>query len=116
MAETRVTNARSLRRSSTEAESLLWSRLRRRELAGAKFRREHPVGPYIVDFYCHGRTLAIEIDGAQHYSSEQASLDEQRRGLLESQGVRTLRFSNLEVLRELEAVLARILNELQPSA
>ncbi|BBO67330.1 DNA methylase [Desulfosarcina alkanivorans] len=101
-------NARQLRKTQTDAERRLWQLLRNRSLAGCKFRRPHPVGPYICDFVCIDRQLVIEVDGGQHRL--QAEKDEVRTAYLESKGYRVMRFWNHEVLTETEAILKRILN------
>ncbi len=101
-------NARALRAAMTDAEQLLWRRLRRRQLHGVQFYRQKPVGPYIVDFYAAQGKLVIELDGAQHYTPEGIAADLQRDALLSSQGLLVLRFNNLQVLQELDGVLARI--------
>ena len=100
--------SRALRRASTGAEQLLWHLLRARQLAGAKFRRQHQFGPYILDFYCYQARLVIELDGVQHSSAEGKTRDGERTGYLEARGMRVLRFTNLEVLGETEAVLLTI--------
>ncbi len=94
--------ASELRKTPTEAERLLWKYLRRRQLDGHRFRRQHPIGPYVVDLYCFEARLAIELDGGQH--SEQTERDAERTAFLESEGVRVLRFWNSEVLGDIEAV------------
>ncbi|BAN46602.1 endonuclease domain-containing protein [Metapseudomonas resinovorans] len=99
--------SRALRRTSTDAELYLWHRLRGRQLQGLKFRRQHPVGPFVLDFYCMETCLAVEIDGGQHYLDPRR--DQLRDGWLAEQGIRVLRFSSREALRETEAVLERIL-------
>jgi very-short-patch-repair endonuclease len=92
-------------------ERILWRRLRDRRLAGAHFRRQHPLGPYIVDFFCAPARLAVELDGVTH--DEQAGYDERRtRWLEQNHGCRVLRFSNQDVMRHLEAVLETILRAL----
>ena len=99
-------SARELRRRSTEAERLLWDHLRNRRLAGLKFRRQHPLGPYIVDFYCAAHRLIVEVDGPIHaYTQEQDTI---RSEWLDRYGYRVLRFTNEEVLYSLESVLERI--------
>ncbi|WP_342246034.1 endonuclease domain-containing protein, partial [Pseudomonas sp. OTU5201] len=103
----RLEFTRMLRRSSTDAENLIWRRLRGRQLAGLKFRRQHPAGPYVLDFYCLERLLAVEVDGGQHYSDPHR--DQLRDGWLAGQGIQVLRFSAREALVETEAVLERIL-------
>jgi very-short-patch-repair endonuclease len=95
---------RTLRRLSTDAEQLLWMLLRRGAL-GARFRRQHPVGPYVLDFFCPSHRLAIELDGGQHWCDERPERDHLRDAFLASRGIRVLRFSNAEVFEETEAVL-----------
>jgi very-short-patch-repair endonuclease len=101
--------ARRLRRAMTLPEVLLWQELRRRQWT-MRFRRQHPVGPYVLDFYCPESKLAIEIDGAVHDLPTQALHDERRDDWLRQQGIRVLRFSAVDVLndRGLEGVLALI--------
>ena len=110
---------RALRAASTPAESVLWHHLRNRRLAGAKFRRQQALGPYVVDFYCHQHSLIIEVDGSQHYDADQSTKDRQRSDWLESKGLRVLRFNNREVLGETELVLEqiqRVIEERTPGA
>jgi formamidopyrimidine-DNA glycosylase len=102
----KVVRARELRESTTDVEKKLWRRLRNRQLLGMKFRRQHPVGKYIVDFYCDEAKLAIELDGGQHASS--SGYDTARTEALERLGIRVLRFWNNEVLGNLDGVLERI--------
>ena len=99
--------ARELRQSQTPAEDKLWYRVRDRRLGGYKFRRQHPIGRLIVDFYCAETGLVIEIDGDTH--TEQAEYDTARTEWLEAQGYQVIRFKNQEALRNLEAVVERIL-------
>ena len=103
--------ARQLRRASIDAEAVLWHHLRGRQLRGHKFRRQHAIGPFIVDFVCLGRALVIEVDGGQHAESRQA--DEMRSDRLRGKGYRVLRFWNHEVLRDTEVVLEAILEALE---
>ena len=98
--------ARSLRKQQTNAEKLLWSRLRNRQLQGCKFRRQQPIGPYIADFLSLEPKLIIELDGGQH--AEQQEQDNQRTRYLHALGYRVLRFWNHEVLNDLDAVLEAI--------
>ena len=98
----RTARARELRNNPTEAERTLWKHLRLRQLGGYKFRRQQPLGPYIVDLICLEKRLIIEVDGGQH--SEQKAYDAERNAWLEEQGFRVLRFWNHEVLQEIEAV------------
>ncbi|QWV99051.1 endonuclease domain-containing protein [Geomonas nitrogeniifigens] len=103
--------ARSLREKQTDAESLLWLLVRNRRM-GFKFRRQHPVGGYILDFFCHEASLCIELDGGQHADGETAARDEQRTMKLEALGIRVIRFWDDEVLRNTEGVLEKIYLEL----
>jgi very-short-patch-repair endonuclease len=98
--------ARRLRQQLTPAEVSLWNALRRRQLVGLKFRCQHPVGSFILDFYCPSCKLVIEVDGSIHHQQE--GYDETRTEQLESFGYRVLRFTNAEVLNELPTVLAQI--------
>ena len=102
--------AKKLRKNMTDAERLLWQHLRSRELGGYKFRRQRPVGPYIVDFICLEKKLVVEVDGGQH--AGQMELDAKRSDYLEDKGYRVLRFWNNEVLKEIESVLTVILSSL----
>jgi very-short-patch-repair endonuclease len=99
--------ARRLRRNMTPAERKLWEALKGKKLGGLKFRPQHPVGPFILDFYCPARKLVVELDGGVH--EEQAGYDEARTDQLENYGYRVIRFRNEEVLENLPAVLERIL-------
>ncbi|GIV55420.1 MAG: hypothetical protein KatS3mg040_0188 [Candidatus Kapaibacterium sp.] len=103
--------ARQLRRNLTDAEKLLWMLLRGRQFGGWKFRRQHPMPPYVLDFYCHELRLAIELDGGQHNTPEQLHYDQQRSEYLAAKGINVLRFWNNQVLQETEAVLHAIWNE-----
>jgi len=98
--------ARELRGRMTDAEALLWMLLRNRRVAGAKFRRQHPVGRYILDFYCAEQKLGVELDGGQH--GDAAEYDQQRDDWLRAQGIRVLRFWNNQMLAETEAVMEMI--------
>ena len=101
-----LANARELRKNLTLAEAALWKRLRAGRFLGLHFRRQHILGPYIVDFYCASRRLAIELDGDVHVGRETA--DEKRSDWLRSQGVEVLRFWNNDVHQEMDHVLAAI--------
>jgi very-short-patch-repair endonuclease len=105
--------ARRLRRSQTDAERKLWSRLRDRRLYGVRFRRQHPIGPFIADFCCTEAKLVIELDGGQHAMQKQS--DAERAVFLEGQGYRVLRFWDNEALTNPEGVLQRIVEALGPS-
>ena len=96
--------AKQLRKNSTDAEHQLWRVLRSRQLAGHKFRRQQPLGGFIVDFVCFEKRLVVEVDGGQHNEPLQAANDSERSTWLEQQGFRVLRFWNHEILREIESV------------
>ena len=104
--------ARELRRNMTKAERRLWRRLRGEQL-GVKFRRQQPIGRYIVDFVCLERRLVVEVDGGQHDGSE---YDRERDEWLEREGYRVVRFWDNEVMKEIEVVMeeiARVLREME---
>src|SRR4030067_92889 len=103
--------AKALRRRMTDTERRLWAQLRAHRLARWKFKRQQPIGAYIVDFVCFRARLVIEVDGGQHLGSE---ADRVRGEWLEGQGFRVLRFWNNEVLTELPAVLEKIAEALSP--
>jgi very-short-patch-repair endonuclease len=107
--------SRELRREQTKAEQKLWRLLRSRQLAAVKFRRQHALGPYILNFLCVERGLVVELDGDQHAQPEQVVWDAQRTRFLELRGLRVLRFSNREVLCEMEAVLQQVYTVLNPA-
>jgi very-short-patch-repair endonuclease len=105
MSDTLVHNARQMRSRPTDAEKKLWRRLSHRQLAGCKFRRQVPIGPYIVDFACLPKKLIVEVDGSQHIESEN---DLVRTAWLESQGYRVVRCWNNEVLTNIAGVVEAI--------
>src|SRR4030088_1911295 len=91
-------NARVLRKNSTDAERILWSELRDHRLSGASFRRQVPIENYIPDFVCHAAKLVIELDGGQHFSDEAEQADAARAAAIEAKGFRVLRFSNHDLM------------------
>jgi very-short-patch-repair endonuclease len=97
-------NARQLRREMTPAERVLWKHLRNRQLGGHKFRRQHPLGPFVVDFYCPAGRLVVEVDGGIHTGQQER--DEERAAYLTGNGYRVVRLRNEEVLQRIEWVLA----------
>jgi very-short-patch-repair endonuclease len=99
---------RELRKNATPAERILWKSLSRRQILGKKFRRQYGIGRYIVDFFCAECDLAIELDGAPHYSLLNEDYEIRRTAFLEGLGVRILRFENRVVYENLEAVLETI--------
>jgi very-short-patch-repair endonuclease len=100
--------ARSLRRDSTDAERRIWSALRAHRLDGAGFRRQKPIGPYIVDFICEASKLIVELDGGQHFEGEQQKRDARRNAFLSRKGYRVLRFNNHDVMTNNNGVLETI--------
>jgi very-short-patch-repair endonuclease len=114
--EYRVTQkARSLRQNMTKAEVILWMHLRKRAMKGARFRRQHPIGPYIADFACPNSKLIVEVDGATH-SSEQLAYDTRRTKYLESEGWTVLRVTNTDIYENIDGVWRSIAARLAPPA
>jgi very-short-patch-repair endonuclease len=109
-------HAKQLRRAMTRAEALLWSYVRRRSLAGAKFPRQHPIGPYIADFACVAAKLVVEIDGATHWTAEELAHDARRTQFLEASGWRVLRVTNNDVYENLDGVWLTIESRIPPPA
>lgn len=99
-------HARDMRTAATDAEHRLWQCLRNRQLAGLKFRRQHPIPPYIADFYCDALRLVVEVDGSQHNDA----VDSARNRFLESRGLSIMRFHANDVLSQTGAVVEAILN------
>lgn len=99
---------RQLRSALTPAEAVLWKQLQSRQLAGRKFRRQHSVGPFVLDFYCPRERIAVELDGAAHDHERAAQRDEARTSYLQSLGIRVVRFENRDVIENLEGVLKAI--------
>ena len=103
--------ARSLRKNQTDAELALWQLVRGKRFNGIKFRRQHPIAPYIVDFICTNNKLIIEIDGGQH--ADAIEYDQKRTTFLESKGYTVIRFWNNEVLTSIEGVYETILKHIE---
>lgn len=101
-------NARSLRKNSTDAERILWSVLRDHRLNGAGFRRQVPIENYIADFMCHAAKLVIELDGGQHFADQAERADAARTAAIEAKGFQVLRFSNHDVMTNRAGVLETI--------
>ena len=108
-----VEAARALRQRSTPAEDKLWEALRGRRLSGLKFRRQHPIGPFVLDVFCVEHQLVVEVDGSIHKTPDQVAHDTARTGYLTDRGLNVLRFTNAEVERDLPGVLKRILQTIQ---
>ncbi|MCC5839414.1 MAG: N-6 DNA methylase [Opitutales bacterium] len=104
--------AREFRKKQTSAEALLWELLRNRQLSGAKFRRQHQFGDYILDFYCDEAKLVVECDGEVHETKDRQAKDAKRDAYLQSQGLKVLRFKNQQVLADTESVLEGIAHDL----
>jgi very-short-patch-repair endonuclease len=101
--------ARLLRNNMTEAEKIVWDKLKNRNVFKARFRRQHPIGIFIVDFYCHECKLAIEIDGEIHKKNEVIEYDDGRSHDIEKYGIKILRFTNNEVFTDLNNIIEKIL-------
>src|SRR6476620_5961454 len=99
-------NARKLRKEMTDAEKILWACLSKNQLNGVRFRKQHPVGDYIADFYCHEFKLVIEVDGKIH--DNQKEYDDMRDRELGALGLKVIRFTNAEVVANIEGVLGKI--------
>jgi very-short-patch-repair endonuclease len=101
-------NARALRKNSTDVERILWSDLRDHRLSGVGFRRQVPIENYVADFVCHAARLVIELDGGQHFSDQAEQADSRRSAVIEARGFRILRFSNHDVMTNRTGVLEAI--------
>ena len=104
-----IPNARALRLNQTEAEKLLWKHIRNKQLQGYKFKRQHPVTPYIVDFFCEDAKLIVELNGGQHSVEN----DAERTKKLQKKGSTIMRFWNNDLLGNIEGILETILKALQ---
>jgi len=104
---------KKLRNEGTRAEAVLWTHLKKRQLGGYKFRRQHSIGRYIVDFYCPKKRLAVELDGAYHFTAKGKFRDRRRDAWLNQQGITVLRYENRRVFEDPAAVLTHILCSLE---
>jgi very-short-patch-repair endonuclease len=100
--------SRELRRELTAAERLLWHRLRRKNVGGFRFRRQHPIGPYIADFFCNEAGLVIEVDGGIHAVIEVSERDRLRDHIMREYGLTVLRVTNRDVMTDIDGVVASI--------
>lgn len=100
--------AKLLRKRMTPCEKVLWERLRRKNILGVRFRRQHPIGFYIADFYCHELSLEIEVDGEIHKRKEQKEHDENRSAEMDRLGIRVIRFTNDEIKNHIGQVMQKI--------
>ena len=107
--------ARRSRKTPTSAEQILWEKLRGRRLSGFKFRRQHPIANFIVDFFCAEHGLAVEVDGEYHNHNEQRHYDEQRTIKLNTLNIKVLRFTNNDVVSNIDLVLKQIEHHLKSS-
>ncbi|MBP9864251.1 endonuclease domain-containing protein [Patescibacteria group bacterium] len=104
---------KELRKNQTDSEQLLWSRLRNKQINELKFFRQFSIGFYILDFYCPTIRLAIELDGSQHMENKQKEYDDERTKFLEANRIRVLRFWSNDVIRNLQGVMERVLEEVE---
>jgi len=104
--------ARSLRTEMTHSEQMLWSRLRKKQLQSTQFYRQKPIGDYVVDFYAPKTKLVVEVDGPQHLGLEHRQNDGERDAYLTNSGLQVLRFGDMQVLQEIDAVVDAILQAL----
>jgi very-short-patch-repair endonuclease len=104
--------SRVLRRNMSDTERKLWYRIRMKQIKGLQFYRQKPIGNYIVDFYCPKAKLVIELDGGQHYLKTREEKDKIKDNYLSGLGLKVLRFSDVDVLRDIDSVLEKIWNEI----
>ena len=104
--------SQQLRKDMTDAEKLLWSKIRGKQFKGYQFYRQKPIGNFIVDFYCPKINLVIELDGGQHYTEEGKAKDNDRDKYLEGEGLRVLRFSDRDIFENMEGILESIWSSL----
>ncbi len=100
--------SRRLRKNTTDAEKMLWSNIRGKQLKGYQFYRQKPIGNFVADFYCPKGSLVIELDGGQHYSEEEKVKDNNRDKCMEGMGLKVLRFSDRDVFENLKGVIEKI--------
>jgi very-short-patch-repair endonuclease len=105
----------SLRKNMPVAEQKLWQAIRNKQL-GVKFRRQHGIGRYIVDFYCPELTLVVEIDGDSHFNREAMAFDDKRDSFLQEQGIKVIRFTNIDVMENIHSVLEKLLSIIQANS
>ena len=110
VSERKLSQARQLRKRQTPTEVIMWNNLRAHKCGGLKFRRQQIIEGFIVDFYCESKKLVIEIDGKYHDTLEQQKLDQHRRDVFEARGLTEMRFTNEEVLGDLDNVLGKIVS------
>lgn len=111
--KSQIEKRRILRKNQTKPEELMWSKLRNRQFLNLKFRRQYGIGEYIADFYCPKFRLVIEIDGESHFAKEAIEYDKIRTQFIESLGIKVVRFTNKEVMENIEGVLEKLNNEVE---
>ena len=102
-----------LRNNMTVAERMLWARLNKKQICGLRFKAQHPMGPYIADFYCHKARLVIEVDEKYHQTEVQQHFDQSRDRLMSEMGISVLRFSDIEIFEQMTRVIETIVNHLK---
>ncbi len=107
-----ILRARELRKNMTDAERILWTRLRNKQMNGVRFRRQHPISFYIADFYCHKHRLVIELDGEVHHSADAKRMDDNRTAEMNRLGITVIRFTNDEVISSIQTVLETIKHQI----
>ena len=100
-----------LRNKMTPEEGILWERLKGKQICNTRFRRQHPINRFIADFYCHAAKLVVELDGGIHF--QQKEYDEERTGILKEFGIEVIRFSNSQILNDIDNVIVQIENEVK---
>ena len=108
LSDGKLRQARALRANMTEAETILWERLRRKGILNVKFRRQQVIEGFIVDFYCESVKLVIEVDGSVHDTENQKVIDEHRRKVFQARGLKELRFANQTIVTDMETVIQMI--------
>jgi very-short-patch-repair endonuclease len=108
--------ARELRKEMTDAEELLWRYLKKKQLGGFRFRKQHPVSDFVADFYCHTAKLIIEVDGGYHNLENQKHYDRERTKLLNEFGITVLRFTNEQIENDIKKVIAKIKTSLKANS
>jgi very-short-patch-repair endonuclease len=103
--------SRELRTNMTESELILWCKIRQKQINGAQFNRQKPIGNYIVDFYCQEYNLVIELDGSHHFTVEGKEYDSEKDEYLRGHGLKVLRFTNHQIMKNLNSVLNIIYKE-----
>lgn len=101
-------NAARLRRNQTTSEKVLWEKLRKNQVNGHRFKRQHPIAYFVADFYCHNAKLVIELDGKYHDRTQRQLYDEERTRILNEFGLKILRFTDQQVFEDVEKVLSEI--------